>query len=66
MCDLKRSGTFTEKPDFVNAIGLSVEIVCLVSFEIVVIFIRCSCHALSVKVQLNHRYTFSNVIGDRL
>ena len=59
MCNLKRSGAFTEKPNFVNLTELSMEIpeeiVCYVSFEIMGFFIRCSCHALSVEVQTNHR-----------
>ena len=59
MCNLKRSGDFTEKPNFVNLTALSMEIpeeiVCHVSFEIMGIFIRCSCHALSEEVETNHR-----------
>ena len=55
MCNLKRSGAFTEKPVFVNITALSMEIpleiVCHVSFKIIEIFIRRSCHALSVEVQ---------------
>ena len=46
MCNLKRSGAFTEKPDFENLTVLSMEIpyefVCHVSFEIMGIFIRYS------------------------
>ena len=68
MCNLKRSGVFTEKPDFVNltvhSMEIPSEIGCHVSFEIMGIFIRCSCHAFSVEVQINHRYFFSKVIRD--
>ena len=60
MCNLKKSGVFKEKPDFVNLTVLSMEIplkiVCHVSLEIIgIFFIRCSCHVLSVEVQINHR-----------
>ena len=59
ICNLKRSGAFTEKHDFVNLTVLSMEIpletVCHFSFKIMGIFIRVSCHALSVEVQTNHR-----------
>ena len=61
MCNLKRSGTFTKKPDFVNLTVLLMEvpyeIVCHVFFEIMGIFIRYSCHVTHslVEVQTNHR-----------
>ena len=59
MSNLKRSGAFTHTPDFVKLTVLSMEIpyeiVCHISFEIIGIFIRCSCHALSVEFQTNHR-----------
>ena len=69
MCNLKRNEDFTEKPDFVSLTVLSMEIpleiVCHVSFEIMGIFIRCSCHELSVEAQTNQRYNISKVIGDK-
>ena len=62
MCNLKRSGAFTKKHDFVNLTVLSIEIpsgiVCHFSFAIMLFFIRFSCHALSVEAQTNHRYLF--------
>ena len=58
MCNLKRNRALTKKPDFINLTAVSMEIpqetVCHVSFEIMGLFMRCSCHAFSVEVQTNH------------